>query len=198
MSGKAQGNRGKGARPGGGARRLFIALDLPEEMRTALAALSLMLPLPRRAAEETLHLTLVFLGMLDVAAAQEVDAELSALRAAPFDLALQGVGLFGGARPRAVWAGAAPCPALMELQAKVAGAARRAGVAPEARRFVPHVTLGRFPPGHMDAPRLEAAIAQAAGFRAGPWRVDRFTLYDSHLHPDGARHTALADYSLGA
>lgn len=196
MTRKARGQRTGQPGQGGETRRLFIALDLPDEVRRALAALSLTLPLPRRAAEETLHLTLVFLGDLNGDAAEEVDARLRELKVAPFDMSLQGVGLFGGSRPRVVWAGTAPCPELEALHTRVVGAVRRAGVQPEARRFMPHVTLGRFAPGQADLPRLESAVAGATSFRAGPWRVGQITLYQSRLHPDGARHTALADYPL--
>lgn len=177
--------------------RLFAAIPLPEDLRDALARLQLMLPLPRRIPPENMHLTLSFLGEVPGDAAVDVDAALVALRAAPFDLTLKGVGLFGGARPRVAYAAVTPDPALMQLHARVDTAVRAAGLAPDARRYVPHITLGRFPPGAADAPRLEQAVADLAAFRAGPVPVEAFCLFESHLGPKGPHYDELARYPLG-
>ncbi|WP_102222690.1 RNA 2',3'-cyclic phosphodiesterase [Acidimangrovimonas sediminis] len=190
--------RHHGGGTAGAGRRVFVALDPPEDIREALDRLALMLPLPRRVARENLHLTLAFLGPQPDPALEELDRELQDLHAPPFEIALQGLGLFGGTRPRAAWAGVVPCPALDTLQAQVAAAARRAGTMPEARRFVPHVTLGRFPPRAVLAPGLEQALVTLGDFRAGPWPVGDLTLFESLLHPEGARYTPLARYPLHA
>lgn len=176
--------------------RAFAAITLPEAQRSALAALQLMLPLPRRLPEENLHLTLVFLGDLDDAGLEAVHDAFCTVGGAPFDLTLSGTGLFGGARPRVAWAGVAPCPALMALQARIETAARQAGVEPDHRRYTPHVTLARFTPGKADAPRLEHAVVETAGFRSGPFPVDHFALYESRLSPKGAHYHELARYPL--
>ncbi|MFC2968955.1 RNA 2',3'-cyclic phosphodiesterase [Acidimangrovimonas pyrenivorans] len=177
--------------------RAFAAISLPEAQRSALAALQLMLPLPRRVPEENLHLTLVFLGDLDDAGLEAVHEAFCAVEGAPFELTLSGVGLFGGARPRVAWAGVAPSPELLALQARIAAAARRAGAEPDHRRYTPHVTLARFAPGAVEAPRLEHAVVQVADFRSGPFSVMDFVLYESRLSPKGAHHRALVHYPLG-
>jgi 2'-5' RNA ligase len=67
----------------------------------------------------------------------------------------------------------------------------------EARRFLPHVTLGRFPPPPpADALKPEQAVAAEAGFRAGPWLADRVVLFRSHLTKAGSHYEELADYPL--
>jgi RNA 2',3'-cyclic 3'-phosphodiesterase len=179
--------------------RVFLALTLPSEIRSALTVLQFLLPLPRRVEPETFHLTLAFLGEVPGALLHDVHDALEGVRSPAFALTLQGVGLFGGAKPRAAWAGVAPCAALDRLQAKVEFAARRAGAPPEARRFVPHVTLGRFaPPPPDEAMRLERAVAGQAGFAAGPFAVTEFLLMESHLSAKGSRYDDLARYPLGA
>ena len=83
--------------------RAFAALALPEEVRTDLMILQLGLPVPRTVAAESLHLTLVFLGELPGPALEDVDLAFRAVRAPAVEVALTGVGLFGGARPRVVY-----------------------------------------------------------------------------------------------
>lgn len=176
--------------------RAFVAIPLPDEVRAQLAALSLMLPLPRRVAPENMHLTLAFLGELPEPEVEEAHRAFEDIAAPRFMLALRGVGVFGGGRPRVVHAGTVPEPALDRLHAKVAGAMRRAGLEPEARRFVPHVTLARLKPGEADPVRLEHALLDAAGFAAGPWEVEHFSLYRSQLGRAGPHYEELARYPL--
>lgn len=178
--------------------RAFIALDVPPEVRSRLTVLQYLLPLPRRVESADFHLTLAFLGEVPDSVLIAVDEGLSALRQTPFEIALKGMGLFGGSRPRAAWAGVAPCEPLDRLQAKVERIARQAGAEAEARRFVPHVTLGRFvPPGPEDALRLERTVVAEALFRTGPWTVDAVTLCRSNRRGEGARYDTLASYPLG-
>lgn len=177
--------------------RAFLGIDLPEEVRAALTLQQFLLPLPRRLEPAAFHLTLVFLGEVAEPVLEAAHDGFSTLRAAPLTLALQGLGIFGGDRPRAVWAGLAPSDPLMALQARAERIARLSGCPVDHRRFVPHVTLGRFPPPPLaEAMRLERAVAAGAGFRAGPWQADRLTLWQSHLSSRSARYEVLADYPL--
>lgn len=177
--------------------RSFVGLDLPAAVRDALAVQQHLLPLPARVDPEALHLTLAFLGEQPATVLEDVNDALGKIRAEPFTLSLCGFGLFGGGKPRAVWAGLAPAPALAALQGKVERTIRHVGVALPARRFVPHVTLGRFaPPPPEQAMRIERAVALGAGFRAGPWEVREMVLWESRLSPRGARYTELARYSF--
>lgn len=178
--------------------RAFIALPLPEEIRSRLAVAQFLLPLPRRLPVESLHITLAFLGDRPVPVLEEVDLALAALRLPPFPLSLGGFGLFGADRPRSLHARVVPEPALDRLHARIARACTLAGAPPEARRFVPHVTLGRFRSAMADAMRLERAVAEGAGFAAGPWQADRFALYRSDPGAEGPRYSELASYPLAA
>jgi 2'-5' RNA ligase len=178
--------------------RAFLGIDLPPEIRGALQVQQFLLPLPRKVEPENLHLTLVFLGTCPEAVLEAAHAGFDALRAAPFALSLDGFGLFGKARPHTAWAAVAPSRELAHLQARVETIARRAGCPIDARKFTPHVTLGRFPPpAAPEAMRLERAIATTP-FRAGPWQVRDLTLWQSHLSPKGARYEVLERYPLSS
>ena len=177
--------------------RAFAAIALPAEQREKLALAAQLLPLPRRVSAANLHLTLSFFGDLPEPVLAEVHYAFEAIRAPGFRLTLRGLGHFGGERPRAAYAGLQPEPALDRLQAKVDQAARRAGAAPEARRFVPHVTLGRFRPGEVDLPLLERALIEGAGLSLPAFAVGHFALYRSHLGRGEPWYEELARYALG-
>src|SRR5207245_1117539 len=80
--------------------RAFVALEVPEPQRTALAA---HLDLCRRVApgfrwvpSESLHLTLRFLGSVTQDLLDGLRRDLRRLGGRPFRLALDGFGTFGG------------------------------------------------------------------------------------------------------
>lgn len=176
--------------------RAFVALPLPESVRSALTVTQFLLPLPRPVPGQNLHVTLAFLGSLSEPDLGEVDAALVRLRAAPLTLSIAGLGAFGGDKPRNVHARLAPAPALDHLQARIAQAVRTAGVPLEARRFVPHVTLGRLAPGQVGAAELAKAMGEIGAVTSPPFTVGTFALYRSLLRPDGAVYDILAEYPL--
>ncbi len=177
--------------------RAFLGIDQPHAVRGACQVQQFLLPLPRKVEADNLHLTLVFLGNCAEPVLQAAHEGFEALQAAPFPMALQGLGLFGKYRPHTVWAGVAPSEALIPLQRKVETISRRAGCLIDARKFVPHVTLGRFPPpSTIDTMRLERAVAMGVGFRTDPGDVRDLTLWRSHLTGKGPHYEVLARYPL--
>lgn len=177
--------------------RAFLGIDLPPPVRGACQVQQFLVPMPRKVEPENLHLTLVFLGDCPEPALDAAHEGFEALREARFSLSLRGLGLFGKDKPRVVWAGVSPSPDLMHLQAKAETIARRAGCPLDDRKFVPHVTLGRFqPPPPLDAMRLERAVAMGAGFRSDTWEVEELTLWRSHLTGKGSHYEVLARYPL--
>ncbi|MDY6859967.1 MAG: RNA 2',3'-cyclic phosphodiesterase [Pseudomonadota bacterium] len=176
--------------------RAFVALSLPEPVLDALAALQQGMPAPRVVPVENLHLTLAFLGEVDETALEEAHHAFQRIAAPGFDLRLSGLGMFGGARPRALYAGVVESAPLRHLQGKVETAARNAGIAIDARRFVPHVTLARLNAARLDKPRMAHFMAGRMGFSSPAMTVTDFRLLRSHLGPSGASYDELARYPL--
>ena len=175
--------------------RLFVAIALPEDLRARLTRLQHGVPAARWVDPDNLHLTLRFIGEADGGQAQDLDAALTQVRAARFELTLAEVGRFGqGRKARALWVGVAPALELDRLQRRVEQAVQAAGFAPEGRKFKPHVTLARFKgdPGH----RLDDYLAHHAGFRTESFEAREFVLYSSLLAQAGAIHTPEAAYPL--
>ncbi len=175
--------------------RLFVAVDLPWELRERLSGLQRGLPGARWVPEENLHLTLRFIGELPSHRAEEVDLALSALRGKRFSLSLSGVGTHSKqGREVALWVGVERNPALEHLQAKIETALQRAGLPVEKRRFLPHVTLAR-----LDGPseaKLVAWVQSNNLFRAGPFEIDAITLFSSQLGKEASVYTAEVAYPL--
>ena len=162
--------------------RLFVAIDLPEDVRERLHQMGGGVPGARWNKVEMLHLTLRFIGDVPEDVAADISAELAHIKFPAFDLILDSVGCFGeGRKTRILWAGIQPCPELSALKSKVDVALTRVGVqADRHHKFSPHITLARL--RHPPADRVLQWLQTCAGFYAGPITVDHFTLYSSDLH----------------
>ena len=130
--------------------RLFVALNLPSSVRDALWAATeplrdLGLPV-KWVRGDGIHVTLKFLGDVEDQREGELRGALGGAVAGAhaLPLALGGFGVFPDfRRPRVIWTGIAPEPALEILQDKVEREFTPLGFPTEARAFRPHVTLGR-------------------------------------------------------
>ena len=184
--------------------RLFVALDLPDDVRAGLVdwqRTALSDPALRVVRPEALHMTLVFLGYQaekDVKkiarTALRVDSQAPAV-----ELAAEPVGVPGGKRPRLI-ALAANSDETIDLQKQVEERLVEAGFyKPEKRPFWPHLTVARVRP---EAP----GSRKPALIRTPPhslpehmfrfFRPTRLVLFKSHLRRSGAEYESLAELEL--
>ena len=174
--------------------RLFTGLEIPPDLAEELALMRGGLTGARWIDVADYHLTLRFIGDIDLVTADAVHDVLSGIRRKPFTVTLEGLDYFGGDKPRAIVAKAQPSPALVELQAEQERLLRRAGVAPETRRFVPHVTLARM----RNAPQMAVAhYLGTRGFLTRSFEVGGFVLYSSRDSVGGGPYVVEAAYPLG-
>ena len=182
--------------------RAFVAVPLDARARAAAYhAVHALRGAPRGdsvrwAREETLHVTLRFLGNLAPARIPELVRRIRAetARVEPFRLRPGHVAPFPDARrPRVVALVLEPEAPLAALAAAVERGAVAAGFAPESRRFRAHCTLGRA--------RLRGGIPDVTV----PVTLPDFTLdvteavlFRSDLEPSGARHTPLERLPLAS
>ena len=174
--------------------RLFTGLEIPADIGQSLASLRGGLPGARWIDPENYHLTLRFIGDVDGATARDFTAALGGIVAAPFELKLNGLGSFGGGRPRAIFAGIAPSEGLEALRRANERAAREAGLPPEGRNFKPHVTLARLRGARADA--VAAYLERQGGIGPQPFAVSRFVLYSSRNSVGGGPYVVEAAYPL--
>ena len=175
--------------------RLFAALPVPIDIAEGLARRQQGLPGARWSPLDQLHVTLRFFGEVEETRAADLDAELAALTADSFEVALQGAGAFGDiARMRAVWAGVEESAALRHLAGKCVAIARRCGVKGETKPYKPHVTLAYLRRTPQD--RAAAWVQGHNLLRSPPWRATAFGLYSSWLSPEGSRYELERSYPL--
>ena len=175
--------------------RLFVSIELPDDVKYVLSRLSGDVPGARWLESDEMHLTVRFIGEVDGLVYQDVIAALDEVRAVPFELALRGVGHFPPrGEPRILWAGLERSDLLGVLHDRVESALVRAGVAPERRKFSPHVTLARLKGTPSRA--VGSFLAMNGLFRTDPFRVGDFHLFSSSLGAKRAVHRCEASYPL--
>jgi RNA 2',3'-cyclic 3'-phosphodiesterase len=177
------------------AIRLFVALELPDAARAALAAFrdaaadpDIWRPVP----DEALHLTLAFLGRRSAGEVALIAPLLhQAAEAAP-RLVLDEALLLPPRRARVLCASLGdPDGTLAGLQSRVSDELAAAGLyTPEKRPFRAHATVARLRP-RARAPRAVDAAPEPLEFAGGP-----LTLFESRLHPRGARYEPLVRVNL--
>lgn len=187
------------------AIRTFIAVDLDDPMRDALAGLQERIrrelsPSMRWVRTEGMHLTLKFLGQapegLVPSIADALDA--AARRSRPFAIELGEPGGFPDTRrPRVLWAAVrGDLDVLADLRQNVEEMVSPLGFPTEDRAFRPHLTLGRASGNVRIAPeRWEAAALKAADVSQ---TVRHVALMKSDLGPGGARYTRLHAAALNS
>jgi RNA 2',3'-cyclic 3'-phosphodiesterase len=174
--------------------RLFVGISFPPELKLRLSLLCSGIPKARWVDPGNLHLTLRFIGEIAADVAADVDEALARLRARRFCLQMAGTGVFGGDRPRNLWVGVERRAELVGLRDKIEQALTRAGLAPEPRKFSPHVTLARLQNPPLD--KVAEFLAAHAGFRAEPLAVEAFSLIASYPTKAGSVYEDQADYRL--
>jgi len=175
--------------------RLFVAIDLPDDIKQTLAALGHGLPGVRWLKPEHLHLTLRFIGEADAELFTAIREGLTGQDFAHFSCRLQGVGSFPPrGKPKVIWTGVDAEAALSRLQHEIEAGLRRLGVTPEERKFVPHITLAR--PKDTTHHALGQYLSAHHAFQTNPFTVQAFHLYSSLLTPQGAIHTRERSYPL--
>ena len=180
------------------AKRLFVALEPPESVRDVLLALDPHLPGVRWVHREKMHLTLSFLGNVEIDAETRLRDALATVRVGPFWLPVTGVGSFGGRhRATVLWVGVGRGhPHLFALRKAVADAILAAGLEPELESFVPHFTLARCRVGETDPGAVRRFLKANSDFDAGRFPVTDFRLLSSDLAPGGATYAIQQEFPL--
>ncbi len=175
--------------------RLFIAVDLPAEIKNNLESMSYGIPGAKWIDMQQVHLTVRFIGEVDGTTFLDIKTALEQVSLKPFSLALKGVGHFPPrGKPRVLWVGIEPSKPLQSLKSRIDRILTTVGLEPEGRKFSPHITLARL----KNSPIHKVAnfLAGASLFSQEPFEVKDFKLYSSTLTPKGAIHKIEKVYAL--
>lgn len=173
--------------------RLFIGLEIPEQIKDQLIGLDKELAGAYWKSADKLHLTLAFVGNVEEPVAEELVRELRFIRFPAFHLSLKEIGFFEvGDVPHHLWAGVAEDKALRELQEKVEVVLRKLGLDTKDRfKFCPHVTLAKLQGTTL--PDVMAYISKNNLFHSDSFLVDSFCLFSSHAKEFGDGKTYLIE-----
>ncbi|MDD4268317.1 MAG: RNA 2',3'-cyclic phosphodiesterase [Pirellulales bacterium] len=185
--------------------RTFIAVEIDPQVRRAAADLVGRLSACRAGVKwvvaDHLHLTLKFLGDVDIRDIAEVGraVQAAASTAAAFDCTVAGTGAFPTLqRPRTVWLGVTEgADRLIALQDQIDRALKKIGYPAESRSFKPHLTIGRVKRPSRELAELTALLNEHADLQVGRTNVDHVTVFASELAPEGPTYHVLAAAPLG-
>jgi RNA 2',3'-cyclic 3'-phosphodiesterase len=167
--------------------RLFFALWPSPEVRDVLAALARDVNTEcggRATRADKIHLTLFFVGDVELNRLPDLQPAAEAVRGEPFEFVVDRLGYFR--RARIAWAGAACPPALASLVAQLTENLASRSFAGEDRPYVPHITLVREAPRKPARSSIDPVI----------WRVRDFVLVQSGRGPDGSSYEILERWKL--
>ena len=175
--------------------RLFVAIRPPEPIRDRLIDAMDDSPELRWVGDDNLHLTLRFIGEVERPRADDIAQALQRVRADRFELRLAGVGLFERRNGGTLWAGIEPKAPVAALAAKVERAVQQAGLEPERRAFMPHITLARW--NRRNAEAVDAFLRRNADLGSKTFDVDSFILFESKLSRHGPHYEQIETFRLG-
>lgn len=186
-----------------GVMRLFVAINVPKKEKDRIQRASRAIreaDLPVRWVEpDNFHLTLKFLGEVRPEQVPDVEGVLERIAGTtqPFDMEVGGFGAFPTIRrPRVLWVGIEPSPALRCLKQDLEWALTDYGFERETRAFHPHLTLGRAQAdGGAGIFRGLDEVVSKMDYRGGV-KVRKLDLMQSHLSRSGAKYTILKSAQL--
>ena len=179
--------------------RVFIAIDVPNEIRERLAEVQEKIRTStnsaRWVAPESIHVTLKFIGEMPEKRRDDIDQALRGLTWKHIRVTVRGVGFFPGTRsPRVFWAGL-DAASIEGLAKEIDSRLERAGFDKERRAFRAHLTLARAKNNLLE----KVMVAAAEPFEEtefGTFTVDRIFLFESTLKAGGSVYTKLKEYRL--
>ena len=178
--------------------RLFIALDIPAEVRAALTNYMersrALAPDARWARVEGLHVTLKFIGHVDDAVVEKIKGALASIKAAPFEVRFAGVGFFPNQNAgRVFWAGVDGGNSLPGLASSIDAAMEKLGSSRETKPYHPHLTLART--SSRPLRELRPLLADPPP-QFGTMTAREFFLYQSQPQKGGSKYTKLQRFGL--
>ena len=187
--------------------RSFIAIELPEEVKTGLRRIQTELKLPEHTfvkwvAPESIHLTLKFLGNISPQKVTEITEvmEQASQGVSPFHLEVTEVGAFPNLRqPRVLWLGIkGAIDKLVAWQQRIDSGLVPLGFSKETRPFTPHLTLARLRDGASPKDRVSFGemIMKTPVEVSYKINVNSLSLMKSQLLPGGAVYSRLAEVKL--
>ena len=175
--------------------RTFIAVPVPPTVRYILHSMGRGIPGSRPVPEDQIHLTLRFIGEVEGSQFKDIKESLAEVNLPTFNMGIQGVGHFPPrGKPKVIWAGVTSEDNLQTLRNRVEKQLAACDIAPENRKFSPHITLARLRESSLK--RVGEFLSGNSFLQIDEFPVEEFQLFSSKLTGKGAIHTLEESYPL--
>ncbi len=173
--------------------RLFVGLEIPDTLAHALDQARGGVEDVHWQRDDQLHLTLAFIGDVSKNIMREIEGELARVSFDPFELCLNGVGMFGKiGNPKALWANVEDKKPLQHLHEKIMQVLDPLDLGLDHRKYKPHVTLARFKKNAQS--RVGDWLVLNEGLKSPSETVQHFSLFSSELTNDGSYYAVESRY----
>ena len=174
--------------------RVFLAIDLPEELRASIHDVSMGMPGAfATVPASNLHITLHFLGDITDKKVYEVEGMMDSVRVKRFDATVKGISFFGGSSIQTVFAKVLDKGMSAKLHTPLATGLEAMGIATDQREYLPHITVARM---KHPLPETKNFILKNSNLDFGSFVADRFSLKKSVLSEKGASYEILYEREL--
>ncbi len=185
--------------------RTFIAVETPASIRQQAASiiqsLSACTDSIKWVAPSKIHVTVKFLGDVEDTDVYQVCRTTAdaVVDTEPFQAPCRGVGAFPHLdRPRTVWLGIDDPDGQFEaLHGRIDAALGQLNFPEDARRFRPHLTLGRLRYGRRDLGDLVPRLQEKADMTLGRLDVAELIIFASELTSEGPAYSVMGRAPLG-
>lgn len=175
--------------------RLFTAIEIPLELKRKITALpNLKLDFQSRAHPDDLHITLKFLGDVDVAMLPVIEDALADMKKPKkFGMEVSGLGLFSKKDKKVLYAAVPSVRQISLLADQIAQRVMKAGIVLEQKPYIPHVTIARL----NNDKNFEVYKKQHDRSIHAQWNVTAFHLMRSAIKAEGEkRYSIVQTYEL--
>lgn len=191
--------------------RLFIAFDIPDEIRQRIKrfveGLQRYAPDANWVKPASYHVTLKFIGEKSPDDVEQLKSVLTGISSSPVRIVFRGFGFFPNPNsPRVFWAGMEHDDFLPQLANAVDQACSGLRIPREEHDYRPHLTLARGGSGsprpkrgERANPKLKHLAEKLQGVPVpdfGTMTAQEFFLYESKLSPAGAQYSKLERFAL--
>ena len=189
--------------------RLFVALQIPEQVKESIAAVRQRFTAPESqmkwVSPEKFHVTLKFIGEVAQEKVEQMSGALRKVRTlGHVEVVFRGLGWYWNAKGFGLFlAMIDPSDPLTMLANRVGRQLETLGIAPDIHEYHPHITLARCKPleNHIRSAIPQDIISVANEYKGhvfGSVSAETFDLIESKLDPGGSKYTTLDTFRFAS
>ena len=174
--------------------RAFIAIDLPEGLRTSLHDIAAKMPGRLSAVTvSNIHLTLHFIGEINNEKIDAAKMVIDSIKIKKFEAKVKGLSFFGGKAVQTVFANVLDGGISAKLHSDIVFGLEAYGFAPDKREYHQHITIARV---KHEVPATKEFITTNSSYYFGSFVARRISLKESRISDGGSTYVSLYEREL--